>query len=110
MDWDQLQELIILSENIIKEIVRKCYLKYLNREPDYAGLEHFVNLMKAKQIDEEELINKLKNSTEYKLSHPVEIEPDTSVDAKMKKEWDKCIVLCANCHRTEEKRIRDARS
>ena len=44
--------------------------------------------MKAKQIDEEELINKLKNSTEYKLSHPVEIEPDTSVDAKMKKEWD----------------------
>jgi hypothetical protein len=26
---------------------------------------------------------------------------------KMKKEWEKCIVLCANCHRTEEKRIRN---
>jgi len=77
-----------LDENIIKEIVRKCYLKYLNREPDYGGLEHFVNLMKAKQIDETELISKLKNSTEYKLSNPVEIEPDTSVDIKMKKEWD----------------------
>ena len=77
-----------MNEDTIKEIVRRCYLQYLNREPDYAGLEHFVNLMKTKQIDEEELINKLKNSTEYKLSHPVEIEPDTSVDVKMKKEWD----------------------
>ena len=28
---------------------------------------------------------------------------------KMKEEWEKCIVLCANCHRKEEKRIRNAR-
>jgi hypothetical protein len=26
---------------------------------------------------------------------------------KMKKEMEKCIVLCSNCHRIEEKRIRD---
>ena len=38
--------------NTIKEIVRKCYLKYLNREPDYAGLEHFTTLIQTNQIDE----------------------------------------------------------
>ena len=74
--------------NTISEIVRKCYLKYLNREPDYAGLEHFATLMQTNQIDEKSLIDKLKNSTEYKLSHPVEIESNVPVDVKMKKEWD----------------------
>ena len=29
---------------------------------------------------------------------------------KMKKEWKKCIVLCANCHRIETKRILNARN
>ena len=29
---------------------------------------------------------------------------------KMKKEIEKCIVLCANCHRIEEQRIRNAQS
>ena len=28
-------------------------------------------------------------------------------EEKMKKEIEKCIVLCANCHRIEEKRIRN---
>lgn len=77
-----------MNENSLKEIVRKCYLKYLNREPDNTGLEHYVNLMKTNQIDEETLIVIFKNSTEYKLSHPIEIEPTLPVDIKMKKEWD----------------------
>ena len=77
-----------LNENTLKEIVRKCYLQYLNREPDNAGWEHYVNLMNTNQIDEKPLIDVFKNSTEYKLSHPVEIEPNTPVDVKMKKEWN----------------------
>jgi len=77
-----------LNEITIKETVRRCYLKYLNREPDQTGFEHFVTLMKDGQIDEKSLIDTFKNSPEYKLSHPVEIEPDTPVDIKMKKEWD----------------------
>ena len=94
-----------MNDNTIKEIVRKCYLKHLNREPDYAGLEHFVTLMKTKQIDEKQLIEHVKNSTEYKsvhdvgtLSHPIEIDPNTSTDFRMKKEWDaraKMDTLCA---------------
>ena len=77
-----------MNENLLKEIVRKCYLKYLNREPDNTGLEHYVNLMKTNQINEESLIDTFKGSSEYKLSHPIEIEPDTTIDVKMKKEWD----------------------
>jgi ubiquinone/menaquinone biosynthesis C-methylase UbiE len=77
-----------LNEITIKETVRRCYLKYLNREPDQTGFEHFVTLMKDGQIDEKSLIDTFKNSPEYKLSHPIEIEPDTPVDIKMKKEWD----------------------
>lgn len=77
-----------MNEITIKETVRRCYLKYLNREPDQTGFEHFVTLMKDGQIDEKSLIDTFKNSPEYKLSHPIEIEPDTPVDIKMKKEWD----------------------
>tara|TARA_B100001559_G_scaffold254685_1_gene218691 strand:- start:62 stop:925 length:864 start_codon:yes stop_codon:yes gene_type:complete len=77
-----------LNENSINEIIKKCYLQYLNREPDDAGLKHYTHLMKTNQINEQELINTFKNSPEYKLSHPVEIEPNTPVDIKMKKEWN----------------------
>ena len=77
-----------MNEITIKETVRRCYLKYLNREPDQTGFEHFVTLMKDGQIDEKSLIDTFKNSPEYKLSYPVEIGPDTPVDIKMKKEWN----------------------
>jgi len=77
-----------LNKNTINNIITKCYQQYLNREPDDAGLKHYTHLMKTNQINEQELISTFKNSLEYKLSHPVEIEPNTPVDVKMKKEWN----------------------
>lgn len=77
-----------MNENTIYEIIKECYLQYLNREPDDAGLKHYTHLMKTNQINEQELISTFKNSQEYKLSHPVDIEPNTPVDVKMKKEWN----------------------
>jgi len=77
-----------LNENYLKEIVRKCYLKYLNREPDDTGFKHYVSLMKTNQINEETLIDKFKNSFEYKLSHPVDYDSNIPIEEKMKKDWD----------------------
>ena len=97
-----------MNENTIKEIVRRCYLQYLNREPDDAGLKHYVHLMQTSQINEKSLIDTFKNSPEYKLSHPVEIEPDTPVDIKMKKEWNErakmnhLFVIATNHSESEE--------
>ena len=71
-----------------EEIVRKCYRDLLNRESDQDGLNHYVGLLKKNEINEKQLIDIFKNSTEYKLSHPIEIEPNTPTDFRMKKEWD----------------------
>ena len=70
------------------KVVRKHYRDLLNREPDEDGFNHFVGLLKNNEIDEKQLIDILKNSTEYKLSHPIEIDPSTPIDFRMKKEWD----------------------
>ena len=78
-----------------EEIVRKCYRDLLNREPDQDGFNHYVGLLKKNEIDNTQLINIFKNSTEYKsvhdvgtVSHPIEIDPNTPTDFRMKKEWD----------------------
>ncbi|KFM20081.1 Demethylmenaquinone methyltransferase protein [Marine Group I thaumarchaeote SCGC AAA799-P11] len=78
----------LMNEEDLKKIVRKCYLDYLNREPDDKGLKHYVNLMKTKKITKQELIDTFKASPEYKLSHPVELESDTAINVRMKKEWN----------------------
>ena len=78
-----------------EEIVRKCYRDLLNREPDQDGFNHYVGLLKKDEIDNTQLINIFKNSPEYKsvhdvgtVSHPIEIDPNTPTDFRMKKEWD----------------------
>lgn len=71
-----------------EKIVRSCYLKLLSREPDKDALDYFVNLLNSNSINENEIKNQIKNSFEYQLSHPIEIESNTPVDIKMKKEWE----------------------
>jgi ubiquinone/menaquinone biosynthesis C-methylase UbiE len=91
-----------------KEIVKKCYRAILNREPDLDGLNHYINLLENNKINEEELIKIFKNSSEYKLSHPIELDPNTSVEIKMKKEWnartkiDHLFVIATDHSKSEE--------
>jgi ubiquinone/menaquinone biosynthesis C-methylase UbiE len=91
-----------------KDIVRNNYLKYLHREPDEHGWNYYVRLMDAQKINENKLIEIFKNSFEYKLSHPVKIEFDTSVDIRMKKEWNErtkinpFFVIATNNFKSEE--------
>ena len=71
-----------------REFVKKQYQFLLNRDPDTEGLNHYTKLLEKNEITEHQLIDIFKNSTEYKLSHPIEIDQDTPTDIKMKKEWD----------------------
>jgi len=77
-----------LNENSLKEIVRKCYQKYLNRESDKEGLQHYLAQLKSGSITPSELESIFKNSFEYKLSHPVDYDSNVPVEEKMKKDWD----------------------
>ena len=77
-----------MNNSNYREIVRKYYLEFLNREPDIEGWNHYVHLMETKEIDESKLVNIFKNSLEYKLSHPVDLDSNTSPEIRMKKEWN----------------------
>lgn len=78
-----------MSEKEYEEFVKNCYNKILHREPDVEGWNHYVRLLKTNQISKNELENIFKNSDEYKLSHPVEISENTSVEEWMKNDWEK---------------------
>jgi ubiquinone/menaquinone biosynthesis C-methylase UbiE len=71
-----------------EEIIRKYYRNLLNREPDSDGLHYFLELIKSNSISENGIKDQIKNSVEYKLSHPIDVDPNTPVNVKMKKEWD----------------------
>jgi SAM-dependent methyltransferase len=75
------------DKNLV-EIIELNFMKILNREPDGNGLKYFFTQIKNNNMNIDDLIQKLKESPEYKLSHPIEIEPNTPVDVRMKKEWN----------------------
>ena len=49
------------------QILKQYYKKYLNREPDKEGFTHYLSLLEAGKLNEEELKNEFINSAEYKV-------------------------------------------
>jgi len=77
-----------MSEEKYKNIIQKYYQKFLDREPDEEGLNHYLSLLKEKKILLEELENFFINSLEYKTQHPIKYEKNCSDEQKMKMDWD----------------------
>ena len=76
-------------KDISIEIVERCYLNILNRKSDETGLKHFVTLLESNQLDESGLIKELKNSYEYKFTHPTDLDPTTiSTNERMRTDWN----------------------
>ena len=67
--------MIDLKKHKYRKIVEKCYEEILHRKADKDGLNHFTNLLETNQIDENGLRQHFKESREYKLSHPTDIDP-----------------------------------
>ena len=65
-DIKKSDEYKLLAKN--SEIVTKCYLEVLYREPDPSGFNAFLDHLKNDAIDEQQLVSKLKKSDEYKIS------------------------------------------
>ena len=81
--------MIDLKKHQYRKIVEKCYEEILHRKADKDGLNHFTNLLETKQIDENGLRQHFKESREYKLSHPTDIDPKKiSNDELMKSDWN----------------------
>jgi len=57
---------INLSDNY-DELVKKCYLEILGREPDELGFNHYLNQLNAGTISPIQLPGMLKDSIEYKI-------------------------------------------
>lgn len=68
-----------MNDKNVEEIIRKCYLEILKREPDEGGLRYYFELLKNNLIDSEKLREILKNSNEFQeLNWPKEISSKCS--------------------------------
>jgi len=77
------------NSNYYRDIIKKCYLEYLNREPDEAGFNYYLKLLLNEKLDENGLIKIFQNSKEYKLSHPTELDINKiTVNDWMKQDWN----------------------
>ena len=81
--------MIDLKKHKYRKIVEKCYEEVLHRKADKDGLNHFTKLLETNQIDENGLRQHFKESREYKLSHPTDIESNNITTEKlMKSDWN----------------------
>jgi hypothetical protein len=71
-----------------EKIKHGCYHCGYNKDPVALDFHHINRA------------NKIRNVSSHWRTSMVQFK-------KMKEEWKKCMVLCANCHRLEEKRIRN---
>ena len=61
-----------MNQSSNREIVRKCYLEFLNREPDPEGWDHYTKLMEENTLDVKLLTDIFKNSDEYQKTKKYE--------------------------------------
>ena len=73
----------------LKIKIRQAYLEILEREPDENGLNHYLKEIQEGRMDVGKLEKFFKNSHEYKLQHPANLDPEnTSVSEIMKQDWN----------------------
>ena len=76
------------EEQEIKEFIKKCYADILNREVDSKGLESFTTQLKNKTISQNDLIDMLKKSDEFRASFPAMKNSKDLLENSSKKEWE----------------------
>ena len=77
------------------EKIRYHFMNTIEKEIEEGGLKYYFHQIKNNYISVDDLPKLLKESEEYKsvhdvgtVSHPIEIDPNTRTDLRMKKEWD----------------------
>src|SRR5690348_5488858 len=58
-----------MTKNSLTEYISQCYHSILHREPDAAGLSHYLREMMEGRLSKEGLVMSLKSSEEYALSN-----------------------------------------
>ena len=69
--------------------IKQFYLEILGREPDDEGLEHYIKEIQDGRLDITKLGDIFRNSQEYKLSYPTNLNSkNNSVNEIMKQDWN----------------------
>lgn len=75
-------------KNNYSKIILDVYQNLLGRKPDESGFKHYLNLLERNEINKGKLEEQIKNSMEYKMIRPIEVDKNISYLEQMRKEWD----------------------